>query len=113
MPEALLNILIANAFRWRATAIHIEPFKGYARVRYRIDGILAQPEEFSCDVYDDQIIQIKTMGHMDPDEQRRHQDGCFEISHENAPWEFHVSNCPTRGPSGLRALQDVLHAKRP
>jgi general secretion pathway protein E len=73
--------LLLEAFESRATDIHIEPFEGRLRVRYRIDGILyeANAPQGIRQLHAAIISRLKVMANLDIAEKRRSQDGRCKI----------------------------------
>jgi type IV pilus assembly protein PilB len=77
----LVNQVLSEAIRMRATDIHIEPYMNKVHLRYRIDGILREfkvPE----DIYYIQpaiVSRIKIMSHLDVVEHRIPQDGRTKV----------------------------------
>jgi type II secretion system protein E len=76
-----VNQLLLEAFESRATDIHIEPFEGRLRVRYRIDGILyeANAPQGIRQLHAAIISRLKVMANLDIAEKRRSQDGRCKI----------------------------------
>lgn len=91
-----VNQIILEAYRDRATDIHIEPFEGHLRVRYRIDGVLheaAVPE--SVIHFQDAITsRIKIMADLDIAERRKPQDGRFQVKVGDEELDVRVSVLP-------------------
>lgn len=91
----LVNKLIAQAVRSRASDIHIEPQEGYVRVRFRIDGLLREVLRLPLGVLSSLISRIKIMGGMDIAEKRLPQDGRFQVTLEKRSIDLRVSSMPT------------------
>ncbi len=91
-----VNQILLEAYRDRATDIHIEPFEGHLRVRYRIDGVLheaAVPE--SVTQFQDAITsRIKIMSDLDIAERRKPQDGRFQVKVGEEELDVRVSVLP-------------------
>jgi type IV pilus assembly protein PilB len=90
----LVNQLITDAVRERASAIHIEPLEGCMRVRYRIDGLLHKATERPQHMLDAVIRHIKLMGGMDVAEQRLPQEGRADMAFENRKIDLRMSTFP-------------------
>lgn len=75
----LLNALLARALRQGASDMHVEPFGGAARVRYRIDGVLHEVETIPTAMVLPVITRLKILAGMDIGERRRPQDGKIEL----------------------------------
>lgn len=103
-----VNQILLEAFRKRATDIHLEPYPDEFRLRYRIDGLLyetkaAEPiKQFQESV----ISRIKVMSDLSISEKRLPQDGRLKIRLEGHEMDLRVSTLPTPfGESvGLRLL---------
>jgi type IV pilus assembly protein PilB len=91
-----LNVLIEEAITLNSSDIHIEPFEGKARIRFRIDGVLI--ERFTIDKTDfpSLINKIKIQANLDIAEKRLPQDGrIFLGSHKSIKLDIRVSILPT------------------
>jgi len=90
----LVNLIIHDAIRMRASDIHIEPYEKDLRLRYRIDGVLHEmkspPKKFQNAI----ISRIKIMSDLDIAERRLPQDGRFKINLSGRSIDFRVSTCP-------------------
>ena len=71
----LVSLLILEAFKKRASDIHIEPLASKLRVRYRIDGVLKEVESPPKYLQANVISRIKIMANIDIAEKRLPQDG--------------------------------------
>ena len=91
----LVDMLIRNAVRERATDIHIEPFERTLRIRYRIDGVLhevpAPAKRFHAAI----VSRIKIMSNLDITERRKPQDGRIRIRVLGREIDLRVSIIPT------------------
>lgn len=93
----LVNQIILDAYRKRATDIHIEPYRGRVSVRYRIDGILydanvpAQIKSFVNAL----ISRIKIMSNLNIVERRLPQDGRAIVKVQEQVLDLRVSTIPT------------------
>ncbi len=92
-----VNQIIWEAYKDRATDIHIEPMETDLRIRYRIDGVLhetpmpPQLKRFQSSV----ISRIKVMSNMDIAEKRLPQDGRISVRIKGAEIDVRVSTMPT------------------
>lgn len=91
----LVNQLVAGAISAKASDIHIEPFEGRLRVRYRIDGILADAGSPGFEHYPALIGRIKVLSQLDMAERRRPQDGRCFMQMEGRRVDLRVSILPT------------------
>jgi type II secretory ATPase GspE/PulE/Tfp pilus assembly ATPase PilB-like protein len=93
----LVNQIILDAHLKRATDIHLEPFRGKARVRYRIDGIL-QEANVSADMgrfFHTMVSRIKIMCNLNIVERRLPQDGRTVVRIGKEEFDLRVSILPT------------------
>ena len=68
--------MIAEALRLRASDIHIEPFEGAVRIRYRVDGSLLETHApIPREVHAFLLARLKVMAHLESVERRVAQDG--------------------------------------
>ena len=91
----LVNILITEAARDRASDIHIEPELDLIRIRFRIDGILHEVHELPKKLQSAITSRIKILSEMDIAESRKPQDGKIRIKLENRDLDVRVSTFPT------------------
>lgn len=91
----VVNSIIENAARLKASDIHIEPFEDRLRIRYRIDGALAERPSFSTQMHSPIIARLKVMGGMDISEKRIPQDGRITIMVDDVEYDIRVSMLPT------------------
>jgi len=91
----MVNQLINQAVETGASDIHIEPFEGVLKVRYRIDGLLrevdAPPTRSTAAV----ISRIKIMATLNIAERRLAQDGRFKVRVRGKEIDLRVSTVPT------------------
>jgi type II secretion system protein E len=92
-----VNQLLQQAVTERATDIHIEPFEGELRVRYRVDGVLFNASIPPAIKYLHQAIvsRVKIMSSLNIAERRLPQDGRIKIKVSNADLDLRVSTIPT------------------
>ena len=74
-----VDLLIAQALKERASDIHIEPQESRVRIRYRIDGVLHDAMSLPPGTLDPLVSRVKILAKMNITDQRRPQDGQFEI----------------------------------
>jgi type II secretion system protein E len=92
-----VNQIIQEAFRERATDIHVEPMESDLRIRYRVDGVLVQApvppqlKRFQAAI----ISRIKVMANMDIAEKRLPQDGRINVRSGGSELDVRVSTIPT------------------
>jgi len=91
----IVNVIIQQAIKDRASDIHIEPDRRGVRVRYRIDGVLHEVMSVPKYVHAPLISRIKIMGDMNIAERRLPQDGRIHVRHEGKDYDLRVSSLPT------------------
>ncbi|CAH9052694.1 hypothetical protein PSECIP111951_00671 [Pseudoalteromonas holothuriae] len=90
----LLNSLISKALRQNASDMHLEPYDGFYRVRYRIDGVLHEVEKLPRTMQMPLITRLKILSGMDIAEKRRPQDGKIELRIASQEVDIRVSALP-------------------
>ena len=91
----IVNDIIHDAVRLRASDIHLEPFELEMGVRFRIDGVLQEITTIPKDRISEVISRIKIMSRMDIAEKRRSQDGRIRISEQGKDIDIRASSLPT------------------
>jgi general secretion pathway protein E len=91
----LVNHVISQSVKARASDIHFEPYQNGFKVRYRIDGILYDLIEPPKWVQPALISRIKVMAKMDIAEKRLPQDGRLEVKIGARDIDVRVSTIPT------------------
>ena len=91
----LVGLIINEAYRSRASDIHIEPMEKRLRVRYRIDGVLHEVENPPKKLQQTIISRLKIMSNMSIAEKRVPQDGRIEIPVMGKVLDLRVSCLPT------------------
>ncbi|HMO27240.1 MAG TPA: GspE/PulE family protein [Tepidisphaeraceae bacterium] len=90
----LVQALIAEAVRNRASDIHIEPMKDRVQVRYRIDGECVVRDRIPLRMKGPLISRLKIMAGIDIAEKRLPQDGRIKLKIDNTVIDFRVSSLP-------------------
>lgn len=92
----LVNLILTDAIRNKASDIHIEPYEKLFRVRYRIDGVLYEVMKPPYKLKNAIISRIKIMAELDIAERRLPQDGRIKIKLGGGrDMDFRVSVLPT------------------
>lgn len=91
----LVNQLIHKAAEAGASDIHIEPFEGQLKVRYRIDGLLREVDAPPTQAAAAVISRVKIMANMNIAERRLAQDGRFKQRIRGQEFDFRISTVPT------------------
>jgi general secretion pathway protein E len=103
----VVELLIGQAVRDRASDIHIAPDDGILRVRYRIDGILHDTLQAPLSVHGPLVSRIKVLAGMNIAERRRPQDGQFVFQGERDKVDVRVATADTaRGEMAVLRLLD-------
>jgi type IV pilus assembly protein PilB len=90
----LVQAMIAEAVRNRASDIHIEPMKDRIRVRYRIDGECVERDRIPLRMKGPLISRLKIMAGIDIAEKRLPQDGRIKLVVDKSQIDFRVSTLP-------------------
>jgi len=92
----LVNDLVVEAIRERATDVHIEPYEDTLMIRYRIDGVLGQAGvPATVNRFRNAIIsRIKIMANLNIAEKRKPQDGRITLRHKGTEYDLRVSVIP-------------------
>ncbi|HEX4055626.1 MAG TPA: ATPase, T2SS/T4P/T4SS family [Tepidisphaeraceae bacterium] len=90
----LVQAMIGEAVRNRASDIHIEPMKDRVRVRYRIDGECVDRDRIPLRMKNPLISRLKIMAGIDIAEKRLPQDGRIKLVVDKASVDFRVSTLP-------------------
>lgn len=91
----LVNAMIEQAARQRASDIHIEALENRVRIRYRIDGALYEKASYDASLLTAIIARIKIIGGMDISEKRRPQDGRLSLIVDRVEYDIRASILPT------------------
>jgi len=110
--KKLLNLVLLQAIRDKASDIHFEPFEDEYKMRYRIDGILYEmvpPPKYIAAALSS---RIKVMADLDIAERRLPQDGRISLTVQGNPIDLRVSVLPTMfGESVVLRVLDRSQAK--
>ncbi|GAB5562135.1 MAG: ATPase, T2SS/T4P/T4SS family [Synoicihabitans sp.] len=108
----LLNTILAEAVRQRASDVHLEPLERRFRVRYRIDGKLREVEGPPKRLQLPLISRVKIMADISIAEKRLPQDGRIQMRIEGRAIDLRVSSVPTsHGESIVMRLLDAAGLK--
>jgi general secretion pathway protein E/type IV pilus assembly protein PilB len=91
----LVSLIIIEAFRSRASDIHVEPMEKKLRVRYRIDGVLQEMESPPKRLQSAILQRLKIMANMKIAEKRVCQDGRIQINVMGRELDLRVSVVPS------------------
>src|SRR5512139_11291 len=88
--------VLIDAISAGASDIHFEPYERYYRIRYRVDGILAEVAQPPLAIKDKVASRIKVISRLDIAEKRVPQDGRMKLMlTKNKAIDFRVSTLPT------------------
>jgi len=90
----LVNIILTQALKNRASDIHIEPYQKAIKVRFRVDGILHEVYDLPKRIHPHIVSRIKVMASLDIAEKRLPQDGRMKIRVADRPIDIRVSIIP-------------------
>ena len=90
----LLNYILFQAIRDKASDIHLEPFEDDFKIRYRVDGVLYEMEAPPTSLAVPLISRVKVMANLDIAENRIPQDGRIELSIGGNHVDLRVSTLP-------------------
>ena len=91
----VINSIIEQAVRNRASDIHIEPFETFIKIRFRIDGQLCEIMRPEIDIMAAISARIKIIGGMNIAEKRLPQDGRISVEVDDKEYDLRVSILPT------------------
>jgi type IV pilus assembly protein PilB len=91
----LVDLMLAQALKKRASDIHVEPVQEGLRIRYRIDGSLHDMFRLPKINQNAVLARIKIISDLDITEARKPQDGRFRVKLEKKEVDFRVSALPT------------------
>jgi general secretion pathway protein E len=91
----LVNHILAQAVKGRASDIHIEPYHHELNVRFRLDGVLYNKLSLSRKLHSAVVSRIKIMAKLNIAEKRLPQDGRIEIRIGDRQVDLRVSTIPT------------------
>ncbi len=90
--------VVAEAIKLGVSDIHIEPYRFSSRVRYRLDGMLQEQEQYKKFLHDNYgavVTRFKIMGKLDIAERRLPQDGAINFKIEGKVVDLRLSILPT------------------
>jgi general secretion pathway protein E len=102
----LVNMLLFQALKLRASDIHLQPYLDRLQVRMRIDGVLYDMESVPKRAQEAIISRVKVMGKMDIAERRLPQDGRASIRIGDGDVDVRISTVPVAG--GERVVFRIL-----
>jgi type IV pilus assembly protein PilB len=107
----IVQLLITQGLRDRASDIHIEPQQDRVRVRYRIDGALHDVLDLPASMGPVVVSRIKILANMNIVERRRPQDGQISMDVEGRSVDIRVAT--TGVIEGEKVVMRLLDKSRP
>jgi general secretion pathway protein E len=102
----LINGILQEAIRARASDIHIEPYEQRLSVRFRIDGTLQERLSLPSRLAPVLVSRVKVMAQLDIAQKRIPQDGRFSLNLGQRAIDVRVSTLPSR--HGERLVMRIL-----
>lgn len=109
MVSHLLAIIMAGGLSTSASDIHIEPEAEFSRLRYRLDGVLAEAIQFDLEVYKLLLARIKLLSGLKLNVKDSAQDGRFTVRIYTVDIEIRTSTIP--GNYGESIVMRILNPK--
>ncbi len=106
----LINGVIQEAIRLRASDIHIEPHETRLSVRFRIDGVLREILSLPSHLSSVLVSRIKVMARLDIAKKRMPQDGRFSLNLGSQAVDVRISTLPSR--FGERVVLRLLNKEQ-
>jgi general secretion pathway protein E len=104
----LVNLLLVEALKARASDVHLESFTSGLKVRYRVDGVLQDAPSPPAQLASHVISRLKIMAELDIAERRLPQDGRIRLRLQDRDVDVRVSTVPTlHGESVVLRLLDA------
>ncbi len=91
----LVDVVLADAVRARASDVHVEPQANELRIRYRVDGLLRDVMTVPKNAAAAAVSRIKIVSGLDIAERRRPQDGRAKLTVDGLVVEARISTLPT------------------
>jgi type IV pilus assembly protein PilB len=107
----VVQMVITQGLRDRASDIHIEPSGDRIRVRYRIDGALTDVLDLPGSIGPAVVSRVKILSGMNIVERRRPQDGQISMDVEGREVDIRVATAAVIG--GEKVVMRLLDKSRP
>ncbi len=91
----IVNAIISEAIRYKASDIHVEPKTKYTVVRFRIDGMLTDKIRIPAELHPATISRLKILAKLDISERRLPQDGRITVKSGTRMVDLRVSTMPS------------------
>lgn len=107
----LINGLMTEAVKSKASDVHLEPFEGNLSVRLRVDGVLTEVASLPAKMSPYIVSRVKVMARLDIAEKRIPQDGRLSLTLGEREFDVRVSTLPSRhGERVVLRLLDTAQA---
>jgi type IV pilus assembly protein PilB len=90
----LVNRILSEAVRIRASDIHVEPMADRVRLRYRIDGVCVERDNLPKRMQNAVLSRLKLMAGVNIAEKRVPQDGRIKLPVDEVNIDYRMSSCP-------------------
>ncbi len=106
----IVNLILIEALKRRASDIHIEPTERSLRVRYRVDGVLHESLNLPKKSQNAIIARLKILSNLEITQTHLPQDGSFKVKIEGREIDFRVSVLPIA--TGSKVVLRLLDKSR-
>ncbi len=106
----VVDVVIEQGTRHRASDIHFEAYKDILRIRYRIDGFFRDVLTLPAEHHDRLIARLKVMANLNAHEKNQPQDGRISMTMGNKRVDFRISTVPTV--TGEKAVVRIFDSTR-
>jgi len=106
----VVDIVIEQGTRHRASDIHFESYKDVLRIRYRIDGFFRDVLTLPAEHHDRLIARLKVMADLNAHEKTMPQDGRISLQIANKRVDYRINTVPTV--TGEKAVVRVFDSTR-
>lgn len=106
----VVDVVLEQGTRHKASDIHFESYKDVVRIRYRIDGFFRDVLTLPAEHHDRLIARLKVMAELNAHEKTKPQDGRISSFVGNKRIDFRISTIPTI--SGEKAVVRVFDSAR-
>ncbi|GAB4347474.1 MAG: hypothetical protein Kow0099_29490 [Candidatus Abyssubacteria bacterium] len=106
----VVDVVIEQGTRHKASDIHFEAYKDILRIRYRIDGFFRDVLTLPAEHHERLIARLKVMANLNAHEKNKPQDGRISMDIGNRRVDFRISTVPTV--TGEKAVVRVFDPTR-
>ncbi len=106
----VVDVVIEQGTRHKASDIHFESYRDVLRIRYRIDGFFRDVLTLPAEHHDKLIARLKVMANLNAHEKTKPQDGRISMTLSNKRVDFRISTVPTV--TGEKAVVRVFDSTR-